>query len=398
MKNIILEELSRIKFLEKYRRGVVISEQTKGEVVGGSRKYTPIGVPDWNDKSRGQLSFNTQEKIHAKNVDFEGETYSITSFSSIGKKVAKPSPTISQSTGTELPKVSFTDDFFPYDDNMISPNFNKNPKAFDMFNEFINSIIKMVNRHGLNSISEIQVQGSADSSKPNFKVPSGYSKLDHDIVSQKPYNGSTDPFTMNQFLADNRAKTISNILINTIKDKTGVDIGPKVKLLKGINYYNPNSTSNTGVKSVTFNVIKGNLPPIDDTTIDGSGTPGTVTPKSGELDLSQWGGPKVQYTEVIDDKGHVSYGIKPEVTDSLRNDNIISVFVGNRFNGKSTVDGRIKNGKLIVDGLDFGNLVPPSDNSATDVSFETNPGRYIIYGDRDGLDLIRILRFGLTKL
>ena len=403
----INEELNRMLYLTQHKRGLVISEQSDGEVRGGSRNYAPIGVPDWGDKSKGLLSFNTGDKVHAKNVNFNGESYSITSFSTINKKspqqLPPPPPPV---TPPPMPSIEFTDDSFPYDDNMVTPNFKRNPIASQKFDDYVNSIVTTLseNKNNLNSIGEIQIQGSADSSKPNLRVPSGYSKLDHDVVSEIPYNGSTDPFTMNQFLADNRAKIISNILIERIKSESGVDITSKVKTLKGINYYNPKSTSKSGVKSMVIKMIPGTPSPIENISPDNknNGSTSTITPSTGELDLSQWGGSKVPYTEVIDKKtNQVSYGIKRKDLESLVSSKIIVLIESTKFNEKTEVDGRIKNGKLIVDGIDFGELVDPSSVVRTEdssVSFVTNPGRYGYFGSRDGFDLIRLLRFGLTKL
>ena len=96
-------------------------------------------------------------------------------------------------------------------------------------------MVNYINNGGFEKIKSIVIKGSADSGTPstsgNDHVKAGYSK---------PFNGETDKYKMNQFLADERAKQygllVSRTVNNLLTDKN-IDISSKYKFLKGENSY-----------------------------------------------------------------------------------------------------------------------------------------------------------------
>ena len=145
MKNIINEEIGRMLYLTSHKRGIVISEQELRGISG--REYSPINIPDWDGGTKGLIKFDTGDKILAKNIKFNDENYNLTRFSDISKKT---STVTSDTTPTdiippEIPDLNLSDSSFPYDDNMIVPNFQKNIKAKKNYDKFINDIIYYLN-------------------------------------------------------------------------------------------------------------------------------------------------------------------------------------------------------------------------------------------------------------
>ena len=132
-----------------------------------------------------------------------------------------------------IPTYDIAGSSLPYADNMVMPYFDKYPDAQEQFRNIVETFKEYINAGGGDKLTNVTIQGSADSGTPTLQVPSGYSKLDH--PSAKPYNGKTDPKEMNQYLANTRANQYARALINDIKEKTGFDL--KINVLEGDNFY-----------------------------------------------------------------------------------------------------------------------------------------------------------------
>lgn len=230
---------------------------------------------NWKGKYEGIFNFTT--KPGAYNVGTEN--YKIgyrTSISSQGRY--KPgTETPSQETPGEekTPTLStFIVDgsSLPYADNMVKPYFDKYPNALAKFDEIVAQFSNYIKNGGGPNLTNVTIQGSADSYTPNKKVPTGYSRLDHPDPNN-PFNGITDPKEMNQWLADTRASEYAKVLSAKIKELTGFDL--VIKVLKGINYYGQEGKRGSAFRSI---VLRPNAVELKKTETPPAKTEPTVTP------------------------------------------------------------------------------------------------------------------------
>jgi hypothetical protein len=389
-RKILSEELGRMSYLFAYKRGVVISEQN---LVGVSNNPEKSGVdirtnsPNWNGGSSGNLSFtnfSTDNRgiiVNASNVGYQENLYVLSVSSGIGKNlpynITKKDPI---SDTPELTRFEFVGESFPYADNMITPEVNKNVKAESLLYLIRDTIIKNINEGGIDSIKNIKLKGFADSARPTLDVPRGYKGLDHSKVGcDKPYCGERDDSKRNLFLAEQRAKRMSTFLKNLVKQKINVDI-PDDKFIfdEPESAFDPNKTDKNireGKKSVYVEVIPSE-PKL------GSGVSGEETkvitvvpkPKQGVINYK---GYELNVLENI--KSNTGYSvITVEDNDIVRklisNGDIPDLSVTGKINGKTLVKGEITGNEVKIDGLSWGNLTDYEEGSYANMRYITDPG------------------------
>jgi len=110
-------------------------------------------------------------------------------------------PTVQPVSKTEtkvitMPSFTLVGGDLNYNDNCILPNISEG-ESKEKFNNIVNSFVNYINNGGFDQIQSITIQGSADSGTPslsgNDHAEAGYSE---------PFNGETDKYKMNQFLAN----------------------------------------------------------------------------------------------------------------------------------------------------------------------------------------------------
>jgi len=247
MERKVLSEIYRIREMMGF-----VNEQNRGELVG-QRKGTPYKETkedkpySWNGRDKGVLNFSVLGSKYPLSTNVGPEGFTIREHQSI-PSVKKDSTGSSTEPTDEviLDTLILQGSDLPYADNMVKPYFDKYPDAFDKFTGIVKLFTRYIKNGGGNKLTNVTIQGSADSGKPTLKVPEGYGSLDH--PDSQPYGGEKDPFKMNQYLADNRANEYAKVLIEKIKEATGFDL--KIKVLPGINYY-----GQTGKRGEKFRTI-----------------------------------------------------------------------------------------------------------------------------------------------
>tara|TARA_B110000467_G_scaffold157367_1_gene172033 strand:- start:80 stop:1324 length:1245 start_codon:yes stop_codon:yes gene_type:complete len=218
----------------------VIKEQ--GDLTGARKKFSKRDrkkyeqkgrSENWNQEVSGSLNFDVNQtnplavNVGEGNYDIRYITKLVGGGKAIPGKETPPDVVIT------IPTYDIAGSSLPYADNMVMPYFDKYPDAQEQFRNIVETFKEYINAGGGDKLTNVTIQGSADSGTPTLQVPSGYSKLDH--PSAKPYNGKTDPKEMNQYLANTRANQYARALINDIKEKTGFDL--KINVLEGDNFY-----------------------------------------------------------------------------------------------------------------------------------------------------------------
>lgn len=232
----------------------VILEQGRGDLVGTQRKKNKNkrneSSSNWRGKDNGTLNFDilgTQFQA----VDVGPERYKIamhTQAASVGKEITGNKTTIPGGGGVTLEEFIIPSSSLPYADNMVKPDFNKYPNARIVFDDIVKKFVKYVKAGGGSKLTNVTIKGSADSAKPTLDVPSGYSQLDH--PDPKPYNGETDPFKMNQYLADKRAQEYANVLKSAVKENAGFDLS--IRVLSGDNFYGQKGKRGEDYRKITL--------------------------------------------------------------------------------------------------------------------------------------------------
>ena len=408
-KEIINEELYRMKYLFGYQRGVVISEQDDDPFLTNE-----LDRFDWRGKKKGLIDLTNSSGMYAFNVGYEGGRYTLTSASEAIRLNSTGDQQVAQTppTKTEEPTLSnlnLQGSAFPYPDNMVQPKFNSFPEAKKAYDSFIQSIVDFLKVSDASRIGTFTIKGTADSARPTFDIPKGYTKLDH---PGPLYDGKKDPNEMNQYLADTRGTELGKIIIKDVLDKTGVDISKNIKYEKGINYYGQqgkrgfeykNVTVTPSQKSVTITepnkVIPGDKP-------TQSSSSSLQAPKVVEttFDLSKWGGPKDVPMKRLKNADYV-VPTKYILDNNLfvkGGGGILNLWDTNGLNEVGEIKGEIKGSEFFANGLSFGNLMSTDTQEAeyqyqaeSTTKFVTN-SRPMITGIRDGNAVIRLIRFALT--
>jgi hypothetical protein len=390
-RKILSEELGRMSYLLGYKRGVVISEQN---LVGVSNNPEKSGVdirtnaPNWNGSSSGDLSFtnfSTDNRgiiVNSSNVGYKENLYVLSVSLGIGKNLPY---TIKKTDTLTIPPIltrfEFIDDSFPYSDNMITPEINKNAKAESLIYLIRDTIIKNINEGGIDSIKNIKLKGFADSARPTLDVPRGYKGLDHSKVGcDKPYCGERDDSKRNLFLAEQRAKRMATFLKNLVKQKINVDI-PDDKFIfdKPESAFNPNiktdKNNRIGKKSVYVEIIPSEPKSGSDVSSEETKVITVVPkPKQGVINYK---GYELNVLENI--KSNTGYSvITVEDNDIVRklisDGDIPDLSVTGKINGKTSAKGEITGNEVKIDGLSWGNLTDYEEGSYANMRYITDPG------------------------
>jgi len=238
-KNILNEinryrEIVGLPIIDEQRR----KDQYKGEVRGvqGRPDAGNTSIPIWGRKG-GKIAYETLAKdangnpYMAMEIKYNDGTYALSATSKASKVQPKVETTPAEVKTIVMPTFDLKGGKLNYNDNCVLPIVNVG-EAKEEFDKIVNSLVKYINNGGFEKIESITIQGSADSGTPstsgNDHVEAGYNN---------PFNGETDLYKMNQFLADERAKQYGLLVSKTVKEATGKDISSKYKYLKGENYY-----------------------------------------------------------------------------------------------------------------------------------------------------------------
>jgi hypothetical protein len=379
-RNLLSEELNRIKYLFDHERGVVISEN-KGN------------SSNWKGKIdlSGPIEYYGTYGVVAEGINYKGGKYHMTLLTKLPETFTEQSDSDTIDNPT-LEGFSLINDAFPYPDNMIGPKFENFAEAKQLYDTFITKLKRFIEKGGLNNITKIKIQGTADAAAPNTSIPRGYNSLDHNLVGDSvPYGGLTDKKDMNQYLADNRAKVLGQMIINEISERTGVDISSKMEY-SSINYYGESNKRGQQFRAVKVEPIYTSF---EVSSGGGDTAQGSSTTNASKVyvDLSEYGFP-----DKIAEKKDGGIAIKQSDLEGVE----LSTWSNQTLNNKRKVIGEISNDELKVDGLSFGKLV-----SSTDENFDryidkgnnntkyVTVGRPVIVGKKGDYIFIKILRFTL---
>ena len=408
-KEIINEELYRMKYLFGYQRGVVISEQDDDPFLTNE-----LARFDWRGKKKGLIDLTNSSGMYAFNVGYEGGRYTLTSASEAIRLNSTGDQQVAQTPPTKTKEPTLTNlnlqgSAFPYPDNMVQPKFDSFPEAKKVYDSFIQSIVDFLKVSDASRIGTFTIKGTADSARPTFDIPKGYTKLDH---PGPLYDGKKDPNEMNQYLADTRGTELGKIIVKDVLDKTGVDLSKNIKYEKGINYYGQQGKRGFEYKNVTV------TPSQTSVTVPGSDiiTPGdkptqsssssSQVPKVVEttFDLSPWGGPKDVPMKRLKNADYV-IPTKYILDNNLfvkGGGGILNLWDATGLNEVGEIKAEIKGSEFFANGLSFGNLMSTDTQEAeyqyqaeSTTKFVTK-SRPMITGIRDGNAVIRLFRFALT--
>jgi hypothetical protein len=374
-----------------------------------SQKY------NWNGKKKGLIDLTNPYGVYAVNVGYEGQKYTLTSASeairttSSGEKISTQTPPDEMKIPT-FSELRFVGNSFPYPDNMVQPKFGDFPEAKKVYDTFIQNITDFLKVAPLTKMTTFTIQGTADSARPTFDIPKGYSKLDHpgDL-----YDGKKDPNDMNQYLADTRARELGKIIIKDVLDVTGVDISKNILYDKGISYYGQPGKRGYAFKNVTVTPSKNEVTINKPTTISKDDTTTQTSSSSVQIpkvvntffDLSPWGGEKeipmkrlkngdyvISADYIMDNKLFVKGG-----------NGILNLWDVTGLNEQGEIKAEIKGNMFFADGLSFGGLMSTDakeseyDYKAESTTKFVTESRPMITGIRDGNAVIRLIRFALTS-
>lgn len=413
MSKLINEEIYRMKYLFGYQRGVVISEQYGDD--DDPFLTNELARFDWRGKKKGLLNLVNPSGIYAFNAGYGGGKYRISSSSKAIRVISKGKQS-SQSTPPEYKKIpTFTKlnlvgSAFPYPDNMVKPKFNDFPEAKTVYDAYIQSIVDFLAVAPVEKMGTFTVQGTADSARPTFDVPKGYSKLDH---PGELYDGKKTPNEMNQYLADTRAKELGKLIVKDVLVKTGKDISKNIVYEKGINYYGQQGKRGFEFKNVTVvpsnTTVSVQQPDVVVTDVSGTSSSSSSSQGPGEVelfyDLSPWGGEKMVPVTRMED---ANYGIPYTYTEEKKlytgdKSGILPYWGVDGLNNQGEVNAKIVDDEFFVDNMSFGKIIPTTEQEAEyNVNAEKTTkyitkGRPVITGRRKGKDIIQIIKFTFSN-
>jgi len=199
---------------------------------------------DWVNGNNGTLFFLASDEygtVCAINVSkqdgfiFRAESQRFDVVPSKGVYGDEPEIKVSGTPEIILEPVLIGKDFKTFPDNIITPNI-KYGSFKDEFDKIVRDFVAYIKtnpdaegRSAVSKLTNITIQGQADSANPTWDVPSGYDSLDHSYGGMKRKKNSADYTSdeldeMNLFLAENRAKKYKEMLINEVKKQTGVQL------------------------------------------------------------------------------------------------------------------------------------------------------------------------------
>ena len=130
-------------------------------------------------------------------------------------------------------------DYKAFPDNIVNVDFAKFPNANEEFIKIVDAFVDYINAGGADKLTNVTIQGQADSANPTWKAPAGYTVIDHNyggVRRPKKNKPQTEEELkeMNLYLAKSRAHNYAVLLIEEIKKQTGVEI--EIKELEPISY------------------------------------------------------------------------------------------------------------------------------------------------------------------
>lgn len=197
---------------------------------------------NWLGKNSGSLIIGTSEYPSAENAGVSMSYVFVGTSEKFDVKKPAPQPQPEQEPIYDKPtldkfEVNSNNRVFP--DNIVNVDFDKYPTAKEEFDEIVKDFVAYINAGGAKNLTNVTIQGQADSANPTWKAPAGYQIIDHNYGGIRRPN-KNKPQTkeelenMNIYLAKSRAHNYAKLLIDTIKEKTGVEIS--IKELTPISY------------------------------------------------------------------------------------------------------------------------------------------------------------------
>ena len=262
------------KNLNKNTPTDITKDEVKRRYVRQSKKMykksleNSINSANWNGKNTGSMIVQEDYPVAFNCGVYEGYLW----LGSKGNfKVGEPSVPEYQPvySGTPTPGDRLEDfeigkDFKMYKDNMVQP------KIYDgagqkQFKEIVDDFVIYINNGGFDKLTNVTIQGKADSANPTWDIPSGESSLDHNYGGIKRKLNYTDEELdeMNLFLARERARNYKNKLIEAIKLQTGKEI--TIKELEPISYRGQANKRGGEWRSMS---LKANAPVLEKIEID----------------------------------------------------------------------------------------------------------------------------------
>lgn len=167
----------------------------------------------------------------------------------------KPVYTGETSTGVTVNDFNIGESARVFPDNMVKPALTGDAK--EEFDEIVNEFVAYINAGGFDKLTNVTIQGQADSANPTWEIPKGYSSLDHSYGGIKRKTSYTDDELdeMNLYLATQRAKNYKQLIIDAVEEKTGEVLN--IKELPAISYRGQANKRGSKWRSI---LLKSNAP------------------------------------------------------------------------------------------------------------------------------------------
>ena len=187
---------------------------------------------NWLGKNSGTLFLGTSQYPNAYNVGKSvGYIFAGTSESfNVKKPGTEPKPEIEPiKDKPTLDNFEVNSDYRAFPDNIVNVDFKKYPSAKNEFNIIVKDFVDYIEAGGAKNLTNVTIQGQADSANPTWKAPAGYTVIDHNYGGVRRPN-KNNPQTkeelekMNLYLAKSRAHNYAVLLIDEIEKQTGVKI------------------------------------------------------------------------------------------------------------------------------------------------------------------------------
>jgi hypothetical protein len=226
-----------------------------------------LEATDWLGKDSGTLYLKTSRYPNAQNV---GENMSYVFVATSEKfdvkkpKLNTPKPTKPLDTPPTLDPFEINSDYKVFPDNIVNVNFDKFPASKDQFETIVNSFVKYIKAGGADKLTNVTIQGQADSANPSWSAPKGFDVIDHNYggvrrPNKKNPQTKEELETMNLYLAKSRAHNYAVSLTDEIEKQTGVKI--TIKELTPISYLGQGE-SKRGAKYRSL-ILNPNAPKLD---------------------------------------------------------------------------------------------------------------------------------------
>ncbi len=197
---------------------------------------------NWLGSNSGTLFLSTSQYPNAYNVGKSMGYVFVGTSEAFDVKKSTPQPETEPEKIEDVPtldKFEVNSDYKAFPDNIVNVDFKKYPSAETQFNEIVEKFVDYINAGGADKLTNVTIQGQADSANPTWKAPIGYPVIDHNYDGMRRPN-KNKPQTedelekMNLYLAKSRAHNYAKRLIDEIKKQTGVEI--KINELPPISY------------------------------------------------------------------------------------------------------------------------------------------------------------------